>query len=455
MTESFLSFARIASLAELEAALAEGGGRLELAADLRVKVSSGSWTIAAASGVNAVVEARGDAVVEARGAIRVEAWGQSSIVALDHVSVSARESATVEARDHARVEAYGCAGIVAYDDVDVVASDRTLTELWDRSHAECWRSASVFAWGEARVVARERSSVEARERSHVEALENSRIILREDATADACESANVTARDASGVNARDNCTVDAGDCATVDAWGECGVVTRGQASVVARGNVIIRAFGGRRIEATPDVVVMVHAQPREIVGGRQIAVDRPRSAAEWCMYSGVDVVDGVAILYQAVDADFANEEARRLGIAYAPGTVPAVPDQETNVNRWLRGSPHPGLARSEINPAAVQAVGCPVDLRDICLRWDEGYFTTVNFRRCCAGGVSRQLGRIDPRRESSRRGHATTHRHTGLGRGPEHRRNGGANGSQIQWQGETILCAFAALEKIKPSLGFD
>ena len=160
-------------------------------------------------------------------------------------------------------------------------------------------------------------------------------------------------------------------------------VARGQASIVARGNVIIRAFGARRIEVTSEVVVMIHAQPREIAGGRHIAADRPRTAAEWCMYCGVDVIDGVAILYQAVDADFANEEARRFGIAYAPGSVPAVPEHETNVNRWLRASPHPRLARSEINPAAVQAVAFPVDLRDICLRWEEGYFTTVNFRRCC------------------------------------------------------------------------
>ena len=64
MKEGLLSFLKIISLAELEAALATGGGRLEAAADLRVAVSSGSWTIAAVSGVDAVVEARGDAAVE-------------------------------------------------------------------------------------------------------------------------------------------------------------------------------------------------------------------------------------------------------------------------------------------------------------------------------------------------------------------------------------------------------
>jgi hypothetical protein len=377
-----MNITRIASAAELDAALARGSGVLEMAIDLPVAVNSGYWTISCAPGFRAKVKARGNANVEISGDCSVEAAEFASIVASGNSRVVAREKATVEARENCRVQAYGSSGIVAFGTAGVIALERSCVELWENATVEAWDSCYVVAWGNSVAVARGSSMVEARERSEVRARETSRIVCREQSTVDAGESSVVEAWENSSVVARESCSVEARGNASVEAWGNCNVVARDSSCIVARGNICVRLYGARKVLASSQTVIMMYGKAAEISGGRQIAAGYPRTALQWCELNGVRMHDGVAILFQCVDADFSTEEARRAGLSYAPGTIPCWSNGE--LSNVLRAAPHPRMARADLNPGGIRAVACPVRLEDMVVDPDFGYDTSVMFGRCCA-----------------------------------------------------------------------
>ena len=87
------------------------------------------------------------------------------------------------------------------------------------------------------------------------------------------------------------------------------------------------------------------------------AAPAPQTAQEWCDHYGVEVEDGVATLYKAVDADFNSYH----GMSYRPGTQPQAPDWdggEEECGGGIHLSPRPGLALPRTY-GARRFVACP------------------------------------------------------------------------------------------------
>jgi hypothetical protein len=156
----------------------------------------------------------------------------------------------------------------------------------------------------------------------------------------AWESATVEAAGKAIVSAWDRAAVDASEEAHVRAWGRATVKAHDSAAVEAWDQTAVTAAGSATVTTW---------------GGAAVT-----SAEEWCELYGVDVSDGVAILFKAVDADFKS----RFGMSYAPGTRPVAGDWDGGESRCgggLHFSPRPYLAL-EFTHSANRYVACPVRL---------------------------------------------------------------------------------------------
>lgn len=179
--------------------------------------------------------------------------------------------------------------------------------------------------------------------------------------------------------------LEAGDGATVVARGSS------QPHVVARGHCQLSLFSslfgfGRVIAECSDAVsVLVHGARAEVRGGRVTRVDISTQEL-WCEYYGVDVADGVATLFKAVDSDYSTSRARPRNIFYRPGETPSAPDWDggaAECGGGLHFSPTPAMAL-EFNSGAKRFVACPVRLADIAVHPDGEYPQKVKARGCCA-----------------------------------------------------------------------
>jgi len=229
-----------------------------------------------------------------------------------------RDSSSVEARDSSRVEAL----------------DSSSVEAWDSSRVEAWGASSVVAWDSSRVVAWGASSVLAWDASRVVAWGASRVVAR--------DSSRVVARDSSRV------------------------VARGSSSVVARDS--------SSVEAGQYVSVHKHGISPKIRGGVVICVPHAAelTAEGWCAFYGVPVKRGMAVLFKAVDDDWATGPARAAGISYAPGSKPKAQDWNgrPECGGGLHVSPHPTLAR-DYNRDATRFVACPVRVAEAVVVGDK------------------------------------------------------------------------------------
>jgi len=187
------------------------------------------------------------------------------------------------------------------------------------------------------------------------------------------------ARGSAHVVAWGSAHVEARGSAHVEAWGSAHVVARGSAHVVAWGSAHVEAWESAHVEAWESahveagdyVAVHQHGQRTTIRGGVIIPVPRPDTAALWCSYHGVEVVDGVATLYKAVRDDFRS----RYGMRYQTGDTPAAPDWDGGVAECgggLHFSPHPTAAKS-FDGDATRYVACPVRLDDIVVHPDGSF----------------------------------------------------------------------------------
>jgi hypothetical protein len=177
------------------------------------------------------------------------------------------------------------------------------------------------------------------------------------------------------------CSVEARENSSVEAWGNSSVVARGNSSVEARGNssvvawenssveawgyVFIRLFRALRIRASIGVVIMRHDEAKAEIEGDATIVERslPTTAEEWCTYHGIEVKDGVAVLYKALGDDFQSPH----GGDYKPGTTPVASDWDDGRRECgggLHFSPTPAMARS-FKADATKYVACPVSLADM------------------------------------------------------------------------------------------
>jgi hypothetical protein len=174
----------------------------------------------------------------------------------------------------------------------------------------------------------------------------------------------------------------AGDSAVVEALETAIVVAGRSVRVRAFGAAMVRARGEARVEAEGGVSVVVHGVRAVVSGGETRAVTRPATAAEWCAYYGVEVKDGVATLFKAVDDDFSTYH----GGSYAPGTEPFAIDWdggERECGAGLHFSPRPTFALPHPDDR-MRFVACPVRLEDIVPHPNGVYPDKVKASGVCA-----------------------------------------------------------------------
>ena len=254
-------------------------------------------------------------------------------------------------------------------------------------HVEAWGSSQphVEARGSSQphVVARGSSQphVEARESSqlHVVAWESSQlhVVARESSQL------HVIARESSQphVEARESSQLH------VEAW------ESSRPHVVAWGYAQLSLFGAVFATLSARCSALIHGTGAEVKGGRQICV-RFKTVQDWCDYYGVEIKNGVAILYKALNDDFTSP----YGLSYAPGSQPVAPDWDggqVECGGGLHFSPSPAMAM-EFHASATKYVGCPVAVHECAVNPDGAYPQKVKAKRCC--GPVFEVDRIGKRK---------------------------------------------------------
>jgi hypothetical protein len=304
---------RVTTQQEFDAALASGEQLIDIVSE------AGVWIDVVRTG-SATVRAYGSATVRASGSATVRAYDSATVTAYDSATVTASGSATVTAYDSATVTAYGSATVTAYD------------------------SATVRAYGSATVTA------------------------SGSATVRASDSATVRAYGSATVRAYDSATVTASDSATVTAYDSATVTAYGSATVTASDSATVRAG--------THVAVHLHSKRATVEGGVVIDItdldlDNP---ATWAAYKGLDVTDGKAIVYKAVDAAL-NAGHRWTLTAYPIGGTVEAPDWQSDdkCGHGLHFSPHPHLAHGYYTgePGQERYLACEIDLTETVILDDK------------------------------------------------------------------------------------
>jgi len=318
------------------------------------------------AGGDSFLRAADSARVSLRDAAEVEAGGRTTVVASGTAYVTARDWATVELSDSARAEAYGRVSVVA----------------WDRSRVTAGGQSVVEATGEAAVTTQALAIATASERCAVRALSNSRVHVSGEAHAWAWGTSVVRAQESAVVSAWGSANVLATGASAVEARENAIVVAGGNARVRAFGAAMVRARGKAQVEAGGTVTVVQHGAGVTVSGEPVRSASRFATGAEWCEYYGVEVKDGVATLYKAVEDDFTSYH----GMSYRPGTEPVATDWdagEEECGGGLHFSPLPTFALPHPDDA-LRFVACPVRLEDIVVHPDGTYPDKVKARAVCA-----------------------------------------------------------------------
>jgi hypothetical protein len=208
----------------------------------------------------------------------------------------------------------------------------------------------------------------------VRALRRARVVARDRVTVEAEHFTSVSASGAASVMAWQSASVEASGDATVLAWEN--------ATVTASERARIRAWGRAKVSAQDEATV--EAWDRARVTGAEAARAREippiTSAEDWCRFYRVEVENGVAILYKAVDEKFRS----RYGMSYEPGTEPQAADWEERrkCGGGLHFSPRPYMA-VEFTQSRGRFVACPVRIEDIAA-WEGPYPNKVKAKGVCA-----------------------------------------------------------------------
>jgi hypothetical protein len=124
-----------------------------------------------------------------------------------------------------------------------------------------------------------------------------------------------------------------------------------------------------------------HGDAAAVTGGNLIQAPDVTTAEQWCAFYGVEVENGVAILYKAVDAEFKS----RQGMSYAPGTQPEAPDWDGSEEKCAGGlhfSPFPFVAL-QFTPNATRFLACPVRVADMVVGENGTFSQKVKARGAC------------------------------------------------------------------------
>ena len=188
-------------------------------------------------------------------------------------------------------------------------------------------------------------------------------------------------------DAYDSATVHASGSATVRAYDSATVHAYGSATVTASGSATVHAYGSATVTASKWVGVIRAADCRATVtGGHLLQLPSISTAAEWCEFHGIEVTDGVAVLFKAVGDDWCSANMTPAGkrISYKPGSKPKAPDWDggkAECGGGLHFSPSPHQALG-FNTEATRFVGCPVRVDEIVIHPDGMYPDKVKAPRC-------------------------------------------------------------------------
>ena len=143
------------------------------------------------------------------------------------------------------------------------------------------------------------------------------------------------------------------------------------------GSAQVRAYDSAQVTAGKCVAVTISSDYVKADGGVQIRYQPPCDVAAWLDEYGVEVNEGVAILFKAVDSEFNSQR----GTSYAPGLTPESDgwdEHECSHGLHFCGTPHHAL---NFFDDAKRFVGCPVRVEEILFIPDGTYPTKVKARR--------------------------------------------------------------------------
>ena len=294
--------------------------------------------------------------------VAAEAGGGTTIIATDRTHVRALQGATIDASDSARISAGDRVFVRARDAADVTATTDSVVEALDAA------TVTVVARASARVT----------DNCRVRALSRAQVTASGQARVWAWGRAAVTGLDASEIEAWGSATVVANGSGRVEVRENAFVAAGGSVRVRAFGAAMVRARGRAQIEATDGVSIIRHSLAATVSGGQVTDAVRFATPQEWCDYYGVEVDDGVVILYKAVDQDFNSYH----GTSYRPGTEPFAPDWdggERECGGGLHFSPRPTFALPRPDDS-MRFVACPVRLADMVVHPQGDYPDQVKAR---------------------------------------------------------------------------
>jgi hypothetical protein len=213
------------------------------------------------------------------------------------------------------------------------------------------------------------SQVAASGASQVTAYGSSQVAAYGSSQVTASGSSQVAAYGSSQVTASGSSQVTAYESSQVTAYGSAQVRASGSSQVTAYGKYVAVTRSGKNVKA---------------MGGVQIDSIPPQDLAEWFEEYGITPVDGVVILYKAVDSDFMSERRGN----YAPGETPESDEwdagrQECGSGLHFCGTPHHALG---FYVEAQRFVGCPVAVDSIAMHVGGDYPQKVKAPRVVAPG---------------------------------------------------------------------
>jgi hypothetical protein len=231
-------------------------------------------------------------------------------------------------------------------DADIIYIDSP-AGVWLRIGS--YDSATVRASGSATVRASGSATVEASGSATVRASGSATVEASGSATVRAYDSATVRAYGSATVEAYDTATVRAYGSATVRAYGSATVRAYDTATVRAYGSATVLASGSATVEASTHVAVHLHSARATVTGGVLIDITALvlNDPATWCGYYGVQVNDGSALLYKAVNTSLAAGHQYYKATTYTVGSDVTADDwrDDHQCGGGLHVSPRPDQAK--------------------------------------------------------------------------------------------------------------
>ena len=156
--------------------------------------------------------------------------------------------------------------------------------------------------------------------------------------------------------------------ATVEADGNATVRADGNATVRAYGTSGVHAYRSSTVTAGAHVAVHLHSAQATVTGGVLIDVTNLdlNDPATWCGHHGVQVADGKAVLYKALDDDLIAGRGWDKPTVYTVGETVSCTDWrgDNECGGGLHLSPTPNQARA-YNTSATRFVEVTADLADL------------------------------------------------------------------------------------------